>query len=280
MQDIISLKKKFNIDKSSKLPYYYQLKQYIIEEIEKGNWKPGQQILPEIKICEIFDISRTVVRQTYQELVNEGYLIKKKAKGTFIAAPKISENLVQSLMGFYEDMTARGFKVRNDIIWQKRIPATLRVAEKLGLKIGEDVIVIRRVRRLNDEPTVLDRTYIPYKLCPDLLNEDLINRSLYSFIEGKYNLKLARGIRFIEATVASEEESKSLNIKKGAPLIYIESVNYLDNGTPLEYYIALHRGDRSRLVTELRRMKSYGEIGVVPTDSMISGIMMKEKTKK
>jgi len=77
--------------------------------------------------------------------------------------------------------------------------------------------------------------------------------------------------------VTGKEESKLLNIKKGAPLLYIESVNYLDNGTPLEYYIALYRGDRSRFVTELKRMKSYDEIGVVPTNSMISGILIKEQ---
>ena len=77
MQNLISLTKKFSINKSSRLPYYYQLKQYIIGEIERGNWKPGQQILPEIKICEVFDISRTVVRQTYQELVNEASLINQ-----------------------------------------------------------------------------------------------------------------------------------------------------------------------------------------------------------
>lgn len=280
MQIAVELKKKFNINKASKLPYYYQLKQYIVEEIESGNWKTGQQILPEIKICEIFDISRTVVRQTYQELVNEGYLIKKKAKGTFIAEPKISENLVQSLMGFYEDMTARGFKVKNDIIWHKKIAATPRVAEKLGLETGEEVIVIRRVRRLNDEPIVLDRTYIPYKLCPDLLNEDLTHKSLYSYIEGKYNLKIDRGRRFIEATVASEEESKLLDVKKGSPLLYIESVSFLDNGVPLEYYIALHRGDRSRLVTELKRLKSFDEIGILPADSIVSGFLIKEHAKK
>ena len=280
MRDIISLTKKFFIDKSSKLPYYYQLKQYIIEEIETGNWKPGQQILPEIKICEIFDISRTVVRQTYQELVTEGYLIKKKAKGTFIAEPKISENLVQSLMGFYEDMTARGFKVKNDILLQKKIAVTPRIAEKLRLDINEDVVVIRRVRRINDEPIVLDRTYIPYRLCPDLINEDLINKSLYSYIEGKYNLNIDKGVRFIEATVATDEESKLLNIKKGSPLLYIESISYLDNGTPLEYYIALHRGDRSRLVTELKRTRSYDTTGGLPADSIVSGILIKEQTKK
>lgn len=280
MNDIVDLNNKFSIIKASRLPYYYQLKQYIIDSIESGKWKPGQQMFPEIKICELFDISRTVVRQTYQELVNEGYLIKRKAKGTFIAEPKIAENLVQTLMGFYEDMTARGFKVSNDILWQKKISSTPRVAEKLGLETGEEVTVIRRVRRINDEPIVLDRTYIPYKLCPGLLNEDLTNKSLYSYIEGKYNLKIDKGTRFIEATTAGDEEAKLLNVKKGAPLLLIESVSFLDNGVPLEYYIALHRGDRSKLVTELKRLKSYDEIGPLPADSIVSGFLIKEKLKK
>jgi GntR family transcriptional regulator len=276
MKKYVELTRKLNIDKKNGIPYYYQLKKYIIEEIESGAWKTGEQILPETKICELFDISRTVVRQTFQELVNEGYLIKKKAKGTFISEPKINENLVQSLMGFYEDMTARGFKVKNDILWQKKIPATEKIAKQLNLEVGEDVIVIRRVRRLNDEPIVLDKTHMPYKFCPGLLNEDLSNKSLYGYIEGEYNLKIDRGRRYIEAVIANEEEAKLLKVKKGVPLLYIESIGYLKDGTPLEYYNALHRGDRIRLVTELKRLKSFDEIGSIPPDSTYSGILVKE----
>ena len=279
MNDTVDLVKQFAIDKDSRVPYYYQLKQYIAGEIESGRWKPGQQIIPEVKICKLFGISRTVVRQTYQELVNAGFLIKKKAKGTYVAETKISENLVQSLMGFYEDMTARGFKVNNDILGQKKIPASPRVAKKLGLEVGEEVIVLRRLRKLNNEPTVLDRTYIPYKLCPGLLNENLVSKSLYSCIEGKYNLKINRGTRYIEATIATKEEAELLNVKKGSPLLYIESINMLDNGVPIEYYIALHRGDRSRLVTELKRIKSFDEIGTIPLDSILSGILIKDNNK-
>ena len=275
MKKYVELTRKLNIDKKNGIPYYYQLKKYIIEEIESGAWKIGEQILPETKICELFDISRTVVRQTFQELVNEGYLIKKKAKGTFISEPKINENLVQSLMGFYEDMTARGFKVKNDILWQKKIPATEKIAKQLNLEVGENVIAIRRVRRLNDEPIVLDKTHIPYKFCPGLLNEDLSNKSLYSYIEDAYNLKIDRGRRYIEAVIASQEEAKLLKVKKGVPLLYIESIGYLKDGTPLEYYNALHRGDRIRLVTELKRLKSFDEIGNIPPDSICSGILVK-----
>lgn len=276
MKKYVEFTRKLNIDKKYGIPYYFQLKKYIVEEIESSRWKPGEQILSEIKICELLDISRTVVRQTFQELVNEGYLVKKKAKGTFISEPKINENLVQSLMGFYEDMTARGYKVKNDILFQKKIPADEKIAKHLDIETDEDVIVIRRLRRLNNEPIVLDKTHVPYKLCPGLLNEDLSGQSLYSYIEGKYNLKINKGIRYIESVVANEEEAKLLNVKKGAPLLYIESIGYLDDGTPLEYYNALHRGDRIRFVTELKRLKSFGKIGNISPDSTCSGILVKE----
>ena len=88
MKKYVELTRKLNIDKKNGIPYYYQLKKYIIEEIESGTWKPGEQILPETKICELFGISRTVVRQTFQELVNEGYLIKKESKGNFYIRTK------------------------------------------------------------------------------------------------------------------------------------------------------------------------------------------------
>jgi len=179
MSEYTKLASKPKIDKGSGIPYYYQLKDFIKRQIESGNWKPGEQILPEIKICDLLEISRTVVRQAYRELVNEGFLIKKKAKGTFIAEPKINENIVQSLVGFYEDMTVRGFEVKNKIIEQKKVLSDKKIAKNLNLQEGEDVIAIRRIRIVNGEPVVLVRSYIPYNLCPNIINENFSNKSLY-----------------------------------------------------------------------------------------------------
>lgn len=275
MKKYVKLVHKLRIDRRNGVPYYYQLKKFIIDEIESGVWKSGENMIPETRICDLFDISRTVVRQTIQELVNEGYLVKEKAKGTYISEPKINENLVQSLMGFYEDMTARGFKVTNDILMQKKLPATDKIAKQLNIEVGEPVIVIRRLRKINGEPIVLDKTHMPYKICPGLLKENLLNKSLYEYIEHEYGLKIDRGRRYIEAAKASEEEAKLLKVKKGLPLLYIESIGYLKDGTPIEYYNALHRGDRIRLVTELKRLKSFNEIGSIPPDSIYSGILVK-----
>jgi hypothetical protein len=44
----------------------------------------------------------------------------------------------------------------------------------------------------------------------------------------------------------------------GAPLILLDSVSYLEDGTPIEFFHALHRGDRSRFEVELIRMSDRG----------------------
>jgi GntR family transcriptional regulator len=272
--ETVQFKSAVKIDKDSEIPYYYQLKKLIIEEIESGHWKPGQKIMPEIKICEVLDISRTVVRQTYQELVNEGYLLKKKAKGTFVSEPKISENIIQSLMGFYEDMSARGFKVENKVLRQEVIPATEKVAKELNLQKGTKVITINRLRKLNGEPILIDTDYLPYELCPDLLEVDLTNQSLYAYLEKKHNIKIDRGRRYISAAIAGANESKLLKVKKGSPLVLIDSISYLKDGKAIEYYNALHRGDRTKFVIELKRVMKNDEIKNIPVDSTISGLLI------
>lgn len=133
MQDTVQLKTGFFIDKESPVPYYHQLKVYLLGEIESGNWMPQQKLPSEAEICERFGISRTVVRQAIKELQNQGYLSTEKGRGTFIARPKIVAGFVQNIIGFYEDFTKRGFKVTTHIIKQELAPASRHVSEELRI---------------------------------------------------------------------------------------------------------------------------------------------------
>jgi len=243
------------IDKSSPVPYYHQLKLFIISEVESGRILPTEKIPSETELCERFDISRTVVRQAIKELQNEGYLTTEKGKGTFVSRPKIVGGLVQSLTGFHEDMARRGFTVSTDILAHEVQNAPPRAAEPLGIETGTPVIVISRIRRLNGEPSVYVTTYIPKEICPGLVDEDLSNKSLYAVLEGKYGLEIHRGHRYIGVSLSNEYEARLLNIEVGSPLIELDSTSFLEDGRPLEYFHALHRGDRTRFEVELVRIK-------------------------
>ncbi len=241
------------IDRSSYAPFYIQVMDALKEAIEQGSLLPGEQLPGEPELCRLFDVSRTVIRQALKELEHEGLIKREKGRGTFVAEPKIGESLFQELTGFYQDMEAKGHRAGSKVFKQEVVPATPKVAKHLQVAPGSDIIQIDRLRFVQGEPIVLVSAFLPYAPFPNLLQADLENQSLYAFLENEYALEIARSHRVLEAVPANEYEADLLQVQKGAPLIMLDSVSYLDDGTPVEYYHALHRGDRSRFEVDLHR---------------------------
>lgn len=258
------------IDHSSPVPFYIQLKGILRSRIERGELRPGDQMPAEAALCEDFDVSRTVVRQAFNDLTYEGLVVRRRGKGTFVAEKKITESLVQRLTGFHQDMIELGLTPISRVLTQRVIPASEKVASKLGLGVGTPVIELERLRSVGDDPIVLVTTYLPQSLCPHLAQADMSRQSLYAYLEQSCGLLIARGRRAIEAVPAQEYEAELLQVPKGSPLVLLDSVSYLSDGTPIEYYQALHRGDRSRFEVELVRIREQGgtraAIGGEPSD--------------
>jgi GntR family transcriptional regulator len=253
---------KDSINFESYIPYYIQLMDILREKVHQKEWAPGDQIPGEKDLCEYYRVSRTVVRQALRELEFEGVICRQKGRGTFIAPPKISEGLVQKLTGFYQDMVERGLKPITRVLHQRVIPASEKIARFLNIAPGEEVVDIQRLRFIGEEPIQMVTTYIPYKICPTLANVDLTNRSLYEYLQTECGIFIAKGKRYIEAVLATESESELLGIEHGAPLLMLDSISFSDDGTPIEYYHALHRGDRTRFEVELLRSRDADAVAV------------------
>jgi GntR family transcriptional regulator len=259
-----------SIDRDSPIPYYIQVRDVLRTRIQDGRWQTGDRLPGEVELCGMFDVSRTVIRQALNDLVYKGLLVRRKGKGTFVAGPKIRESLIQKLTGFYQDMVEQGYTPVTQVLKQAQVPASPRVAAYLSIAPGTATIEIERLRFVHDEPIQLTTTYLPYDLCRDLLHQDLSNQSLYFFLEQHCGLMIARGHRSVEAVPAGAYEARLLQVKKGAPLIKLDSVSFLSNGTPVEYYHAVHRGDRTRFEVELVRVRESapwpGGLGSEPGD--------------
>lgn len=242
------------IDRDSYVPLYAQVRDALRDVIEQGGLAPGEQLPGEPELCRLFDVSRTVIRQALRDIELDGTIVRHKGKGTFVAEPKLREGLFQELTGFYEDMANKGFTPVSQVLSQEVVAANRKVAGYLKLRPGTPVVQIDRLRFVDDEPIVLVTTYLPEARCPGLIAADLTHQSLYALLQRDYGLAIERGHRYLEAVPASEHEAKLLGVKKGAPLILLDSVSYLADGTPIEYFHALHRGDRSRFEVELIRV--------------------------
>ncbi len=251
-----------SINFDSHIPYYIQLIDILKEKVQSGKWVAGNQIPGEQDLCEMYGVSRTVVRQALRELELDGVITRRKGKGTFISSPKINEGLVQKLTGFYQDMVERGLKPTTRVLHRNVVPASEKVARFLDIAPGDKVIDLLRLRSVDDEPIQLVTSYIPLEICPALATVDLTNQSLYQFMERECGIFIAKGRRTVEAVLANETEAALLGIERGAPLLMLDSISYSESGKPIEYYHALHRGDRSRFEVELLRVHD-GETKVI-----------------
>jgi GntR family transcriptional regulator len=241
------------IDKTSPVPFYYQLRQLLEAAVANGGLVAGDQIPTEAALCERFDVSRTVVRQALSDLERTGLVTRIKGKGTFVAAPKVSEFVAQTLTSLHEDLSARGERLATRVLRLEVEPVSPHVAKMLELAESERIVLLERVRYLRGDPLVVTTAHMPYALCAPILQLDMSDRSLFETYERELGLRLHRGTRAIEASAASAEVARHLGTSEGAPVLVFSGVTYLEDGRPVEYFVGMHRGDRSRFETELFR---------------------------
>ncbi len=253
MGESVAIERVGVIRHDSPVPYYFQLSSYIAARITSKEWHPGQLLPSEQEFCDALAISRTVVRQAMADLGYNGLIIKQNGKRSTVAHPKYEGGLMQTLNGLHEDAAAKGQTVSTQVLKFKVVGADDEVAEALKLPEGEPVIMLDRLRSLDGGPEVLVVTYLPEKMCPNLVHEDLSNQSLYEVLSRKYGLTIAQGHRTVEAIALERAHAKLLGVRAGSPALLLKSIGLLENGTPLEYFIARHRGDRSKFQVRLVR---------------------------
>jgi len=233
------------------LPLYYQLSAIIKRKIRMGSLKVGDKLPSEKELCERYKISRTTVRQAILSLVSEGLLYRKQGRGTFVARPKLSRGIME-VYSFSRDMKNLGLNPSSRVLEQKIILATEDLAKNLNLKINEDkVIKLTRVRLANNEPLLIETTYIPYNIVPSLIKENMETNSLYSILNEKYNLFFSHAIETYEAISIGKKEAKLLKCNPSTPGFFIERITYLKDGTPVELTNSITRADRCKFVAVL-----------------------------
>jgi GntR family transcriptional regulator len=241
-------------NKQSAVPYYHQIKEAVKALITSSELKPGDMLPSEFGLSEQLGISRLVVHRAYRELVTEGLLIRKRAKGTFVAPPMQRSYTVSGpLFSMTENLSADALEPSNKILLQEVIPPTEEIRTELKLPGDVQVIHLRNLRLAKQLPFAIEDMYLSYNRFPALATMELNNSSVYAILEKLYGALPQEALDLVTAGSATSQEARLLGTNKGAPVMMLKRISTDRLGLPVEYSKVVFHADRYQFVARLQR---------------------------
>ena len=251
----------------------------------------GEAIPSERQLSVDLGFSRLTVRAALDDLVREGYLVRRRGAGTFVSEPKIAQEL--TMTSFTEDMRRRGMEPSSRTVDLEVVPAGARLAPRreghraapqarrarrpliagsrssvrgasfspAGARLGrllhvspsEPIVVVTRLRYADRETMAMETLHVRESLVPGLTAADLEEHSFYELLEDRFGIVVVGGSQAIEPTVTNEDESSALGVPLHSPAFLFERTTRSDEREIVEYVRSIYRGDRYRLVSDLTR---------------------------
>jgi GntR family transcriptional regulator len=227
------------------MPAYRQIQATIIKRIENGSLKPGDAVDSERELAKIHQVSLMTARHALTALEREGLVHRRRGAGTFVAPPKIHFN---KLTSFTEQMAGRSLAACSKVLSFGLVDNEQEVAAKLGLAADARLLKIERLRLAADEPFAVETCYLPADEFGGL-NRSLVARgSLFSILEGAYEIQIAYADEEMDATAAAPATANLLRVERNEPLLRIRQVIYSTKGKAVLYVLGLYRSDRHTLL--------------------------------
>lgn len=241
------------IDPANIIPKYFQLANILREKIQNGEFAPMDAIPSERQLEEQYNLSRPTIRQAIDLLERQGYLYRIHGKGTFVSPPKLQKGILE-LTSFSEDMRNRGLEPGQRILEFGLTVPKAKIASQLGLRSGDQVLRIRRVRLGNEEPIGIQDSYLALEQNQVITRDEIEEKgSIYTILQQKFGIFPTEADETLEVTLATLEEAELLKIPTGSPLLLNERVLWSQDRKAIEFVSILYRGDRYKYLVRLTR---------------------------
>lgn len=220
------------------------------QRIKDGNYPIDQPIPDEISLAKEFGCSRMTMKRALDILVMEGLLYRKRGHGTFIVQSAIQNSRVNVISNEALGLSnlIKDKKITSKMIkFEVQFPTT-EVAKHLAIDMKTPVYYLIRLRMIDDEPYVMEKTYMPTTLIPGIKDE-VLHGSIYRYIQEDLGLTIAGSHRKIRACKSDELDQEHLECLPDDPILEVEHVGFLNNGVPFEYSFSRHRYDKFEVTT-------------------------------
>lgn len=227
----------------STLPRYQQIKRYILDRIERGEWLESHKVPSENQLCEQFSVSRMTARKALQDLTASGDLVRSQGLGTFVATRQPQSSML-AVRNIADEIRERGHGYSNRVLVQESVKASEAVAIALELPDMSDIFHSIIVHCDNGRPLQWEERHINPRFAPDYLQQDFSLETPNVYLNRMAALTEATHV--VEAVMPSEAIADALLMDKQAPCLKITRRSWCREGV-VSLARLFHPGDRYRL---------------------------------
>jgi GntR family transcriptional regulator len=161
--------------------------------------------------------------------------------------------LAEQLIAFSEALINKKISYLTQVLHQAVEVPPLRIASLLSLPDGIPLLALERIRSVHQTPINYLINYVILQRCPGIEKVDFSQNRLLQTLEERYGLTLGWGQRTFQAISADEDIAKKLNISMCDPVMYMEQIIYLRDGSPIEFSRVWLPGSSFRLSAIVKR---------------------------
>ncbi|UQS82928.1 GntR family transcriptional regulator [Bombilactobacillus folatiphilus] len=218
-------------------PIYVQIAQTIKQNILDQQYS-NLKLPDERSLSDNFAVSRSSIKRAVQLLADEGVVFKKQGSGNFInplflrrqtALDYTGDNLglTTSIVtnGKTQQITVLDFDVQKP---------TIEMQENLFLQADDFVYKFKRLRKLDSTPILIETSYIPVRLWPEL-SQEILGQSLFNYLEEEKSELINRAYLDMTAEPSTLEDQQLLNLTPQEPVGLMTGIFFRDDGLPFEY---------------------------------------------
>ncbi len=227
------------------LPGYKTIAAEITQRIHHGDYSPGSYLPSENQLARDFGVTRTTIRKALTILKSKDTIESFQGKGY-----KVNQlQWEQSLLKFYSFGSNISSEIENPdtkILSLEKIDGLKNIKEFGSRELWE----ITRLRLMNKKPLILETSYIPTELLPEISLIDLNANSLYTILK-ESGVTIIRAKEYLEPVLPSVEDQQHLSIGDDTPLFQTIRYTFDTSGELVELRESLIRGDNFRFSVEL-----------------------------
>ncbi|WP_392561975.1 GntR family transcriptional regulator [Orbus sturtevantii] len=215
---------------------YKKIAHQLRKEINSSKYAIGDQLPNEKELSSLFNASRMTVRKAINELINFQLISREWGRGTFIIAKDLNFGINQ-LKSFSEIMNDAHKGYINKVI-EFSVTSNINavVSNKLKLSEKDKVFYIRRIRYINNNPIMVEDSYMPYNLFKGLTVSDMEN-SKFNYIENICGIKIEGSYETSYAIIPDKEIRELLCLNIGRPILMSTTYSYDTNNQFINYAI-------------------------------------------